>query len=342
MTAEDIRFDVTPAVKVLALWPRDSAATETPHPAASDQRKAALRIATGPGYRTLRAFQSEQNRCFMTDPEVQRALLYPDSPVCGIWLAPAFRIRGALDSLLDEMARRGPALREAIAARADRYLPPRSWAPVPIFVVVSSPLSFDAATLPEAGVGRPAVIVNATDVLPYAPTAREQVDVLQHVLAHETFHAGIQQMERSAPGWAGYGLPPRSANAYIARVLLDEGVAHYIDWRDRAGSDTLFTKKPGPREKHAFAQLALASKRLSERTDPGFRDEVVQLAASGPLWSKYGAISGMFAAYRIESRLGVDSLRAAIVGGPRVFLRMYAGVAAADTSLGRVPAEFAK
>jgi hypothetical protein len=48
----------------------------------------------------------------------------------------------------------------------------------------------------------------------------------------------------------------------------------------------------------------------------------------------------MFAAYRIESRMGVDSLRAAVIGGPREFLRMYGALAGADTALGRVPAEF--
>jgi hypothetical protein len=46
----------------------------------------------------------------------------------------------------------------------------------------------------------------------------------------------------------------------------------------------------------------------------------------------------MFAAYRIESQLGLDSLRTAVTGGPAEFLRMYGRVAAADTLLKRVPA----
>jgi hypothetical protein len=325
---------------VLGLWPGMGTA-DAPRTATPASRRAALRLATSPAYRTLRAFQSEQNRCFISDEEMQRALLYPDSLICGISLSPAFRERTALDSLMREVARRERPLRETIATEAGRYLPRRSgWSPVRIWFVVSSQWSFDAATLPEGGDGSPAVIVNAMEVLTYAATAREQVDALRHVLAHEAFHAGVRQIEQRADGWKEFGPRATSANAYVARVLLDEGVAHYVDWRTRPGSDTLFTPAPGPREKHAFSQLALAAKRLGQRSDPGARAEILQLASTGPLWSKYGAISGMFAAYRIESRLGPDSLRAAVIGGPRDFLRMYGAVAESDTALGRVPEEF--
>ena len=127
---------------------------------------------------------------------------------------------------------------------------------------------------------------------------------------------------------------------YIARVVLDEGVAHYIDWKGRAGADTLFAARLSSREQRAFDQLALACRRLRDpRTDPEAREEILGMAATGPLWSKYGAISGMFAAWRIERGLGRDSLRAAIVGGPRELRRLYAAAAAADTSLKRWPKE---
>lgn len=340
LSAADVRLEISPAMSVLALWPRDSLA-DLPLGATKAARQSALQVATSSAYRTLRAFQSEQNRCFIADDEMQRALLYPDSLICGISLAPAFRQRAALGALLTEMEHREGALREAIAGDAGRYLPRRKgWQPVRVWIVISSQWSFDAATLPEGGDGEPAVIVNATEVLSYGPTAREQVDGLEHVLAHEVFHAGVRQMERNAPGWSGYGARASSANAHVARVLLDEGVAHYVDWRTRPGSDTLFTAVPGARERHAFSQLQLAAKRLAQHTDYGARAEILQLASTGPLWSKYGAISGMFAAYRIESRLGADSLRAAVIGGPREFLRMYGALASADTALGQVPAEF--
>ena len=274
---------------------------------------------------------------------MQRALLYPESLVCGISLAPAYLSRAALDSLLDEVARREGTLRGSIAANAARYLPRQSrWTPVRIWFVTSSRWSFDAVTYGEDGEGAPVVIVNATGILEYEGSARERVDALEHVLAHESFHAALRQVARGARGWASYFPRAVSANAYIARILLDEGVGHYVDWRDRPGADTLFTPRPGKREKHVFSTLALVAKRLSRSEDPGARAELLQLASTGPMWGKYGAISGMFAAYRIESRLGVDSLRTAVAGGPREFLRMYRALALADTALGRMPEQFSR
>ena len=340
LAASDIQLDFSPAVRALALWPRGA-----PAPASYSQakRRDALRLARSDAYRTLRAFQAEQNRCLISDEEMQRALLHPDSMICGISLIPAHRQRSALDSLMAELKRREREIRERIAVDAGRYLPPRTaWTPVRVWVVISSQWSFDAATLSQAGHGPASVLVNATEVLSYAGTAKERVDALEHVLAHETFHVGVRQFEDGSPGWADFGARARSASAHVARVLLDEGVAHYVDWRTRPGSDTLFTKVPGPREKKAFSQLALAAKRLGQPLEGGARAEILQLASTGPLWSKYGSVSGMFAAFRIESRLGADSLRAAVVGGPREFLRMYESVAASDTSLGRVPAEFVR
>jgi Putative zinc dependent peptidase (DUF5700) len=338
LSENDVVIDVSPSTQVRALWPAEE---ELPRVATAAARQEALRLAGTPAYRTLRAFQSEQNRCYIPDEDLVRALLFPDSIACGITLVPAFRERAALDSLTREITRRQNELRSLVAMDAGRYLPDRpSWKPIRVYVVLSSRWSFDAVTLSEGGSGDPTVLINATEVLTYPGTARERVQTLEHVIAHEVFHAGVRQMEGDLVGWSGFGPRPSSAYGYLARVMLDEGVAHYVDWLSRAGSDSLFTPKPGAQEKRAFSQLQRAVDRLHTQ-DPGERSEILQLAANGPLWSKYGAISGMFAAWRIESRLGRDSLRAAVVGGPPKFLRMYGQVAAADTSLGRIPKDIA-
>lgn len=329
-------------MKVRALWPGTAAGQEPPRTASASARQEALRLAGSPAYRTLRAFQSEQNRCFIADEDMVRALLFPDSIACGITLIPAFRDRAALDSLIAEISQHQAELRSLVAKDAGRYLPDRAaWKTVRVYVVLSSRWSFDAVTLSEGGNGDPAVLINATEVLTYAGNAQERIETLKHVMAHEVFHACVRQMEHDLIGWSGFGPRPSSAYSYIARVMLDEGVAHLVDWRTRTGSDSLFTKKPGAQEKRSFSQLQRAMDRLRTE-DPGARAEVLQLAASGPLWSKYGAISGMFAAWRIESRLGADSLRAAVIGGPPEFLKMYGRVAAADTSLARLPKEIAE
>jgi hypothetical protein len=67
--------------------------------------------------------------------------------------------------------------------------------------------------------------------------------------------------------------------------------------------------------------------------------EVLQLAATGELWTKYGAISGMFAAFRIEMALGLEGLREAVAAGPKEFLRIYSEVADRNPALSSLPWE---
>ena len=344
--ADDLRLDLEPAREVLGLWTVDGNATETSRVAERDTRQRAVRLATSAPYRILRDFQRDQNRCVISDDEMLRVLLHPDSTHCGISLDPAFRERAKIDSLLRQLSQDESAFRSRIAADAARYLPRRgSWRPVGVRFILASRWSFDAITTIDRyeNKGDPVILLNATEVLGYGPSTRERMEVLAHVLAHETFHAGLRQVEPQLPGWASYPQQPRSMGAHILRVMLDEGVAHYVDWKGRPGADTLFVSKPGYQERRSFDQLQIAVRRLSDRNlDFGARSEILQLASNGPLWSKYGAISGMFAAYRIESRLGADSLRAAVVGGPTEFLRMYRGVSAADSSLLKLPAELGR
>ena len=56
-------------------------------------------------------------------------------------------------------------------------------------------------------------------------------------------------------------------------------------------------------ETRAFERLAITVDRFRRDPNRENRREALQLAGHGPLWSKYGAISGMFAAYRIEMAL---------------------------------------
>ena len=57
------------------------------------------------------------------------------------------------------------------------------------------------------------------------------------------------------------------------------------------------------------------------------------------MWSKYGAISGMFAAYRIEMARGLAGLRGAVAAGPNEFLKTYREVALHNPALLRISSE---
>ena len=330
LAAGDIALDLSPAAEVLSLWLKPTDAI----------RVRARAVATGLPYRTLREFLTTIMSCVPSDAEIERAIAVPDSSVCGFGLETAYRQRAALDSLVRALVLRNDALRSRTAGDAGAYLPKAPWRPIPVYFVISSSYLFDAVTL-DHGLENsgPVVVFNLTEALTYGESTEERASIVERVLAHETFHAAVRQIETDKPGWTRYHEPANGID-YIKRVMLDEGVAHYIDWKRRAGSDTLFTTTVGGREKRAFDQLALACRRIRDpQTDPGALSEIIELAATGPIWSKYGSISGMFAAWRIERALGRDSLRALVARGPEEFLRKYRGVASADTTLKRLPKE---
>ena len=330
LRGDDLVLDLSPAAEILSLWmePND------------DVRARARAIATDLPYLTLRNYYATMMRCVPSDAEVARAIAVPDSGICGFGLEPAYRERASVDSLVRALVLRGGAIRTRVAADVAAYVPKRAWRPVRVFFVIATRYLFDAVTLDRSlDGGGPTVLFNLSEALNYGGSTEERMAIVERVLAHETFHAALRQLEFGQPGWRRYHDPMNTFD-YIARVMLDEGVAHYIDWKERAGADTLFAARLSSRERKAFDQLALACRRLRDpQTDPEAREEILGLAATGPIWSKYGAISGMFAAWRIERAWGRDSLRAAVVGGPRELRRLYATAAAADTSLKRWPKE---
>ena len=339
MEPRDVLINPTPARQILSLW------KSTVRTGSGDgrTRQMAARIAVSPAYRVMRGFLQDRFLCGATDEEVARAIELPDSGICGFGLDPAYRDQDSIAAILDEVETRGEALRARIAERVARYLPEGGpWRKTTVWFVISSQSMFDAITmdsLAAAPGGGPVVLVNLTDVLPYGENTRERVDALEHVLAHELFHAGMRVIEPGLPGWVPYRSPGDEV-AFIAKAMLDEGVAHYIDWRDRPGSDSLFTWKPSAREVRSFENLAVAIRNL-RRPDVGRtrRNEIAEMAVAGPTWGKYGAISGMFAAHRIEAARGRDALRQAVADGPREFLEVYREVAARNPRLGRIPAD---
>jgi hypothetical protein len=331
LSAEEITLDFSPAAEVLQLWMEPSDTAE----------ERALAIARDLPYRTLRGFLTTQSTCIPSDLEVAGAIVSPSTRgVCGFGLDPAWKERAALDSLLYLLVERSTSLRAQVARDAGPYVPAAAWKPIRVWFVIASRWMFDAVTL-DRGLDRntPVILFNLSEALDYGGNTQERAAIVARVLAHETFHAALRQIEYGPPGWFRYH-EPRNAYDHIARVMLDEGVAHYIDWKGRVGSDTLFAAKPGARERKAFDQLALASRRLRDpRTDPGERAEILGMAATGPLWSKYGAIAGMFAASRIEKAWGRDSLRGIVEAGPMALLGGYAALAEKDTTLKALPKE---
>ena len=366
----DVVLDTSPARRVLALW------KSTPRAGSGDgrSRAEATRIAETRPYHTLRVFL-RQFACNGTEAQVARAIESPDSGLCGFGMDPAYQSQDSIAAMVRELDARGDSLRRRIVARAGRYLPEgRGWRTTSVWFVIASQGMFDAVTLDGGSFerdwrgrkvavdpalprkGEPVILVNLTEVLTYGGTTKQRIDELENVLAHEMFHAGMRILEPQLTGWAeggaggggggqaggggGGGMGSRDPDLrYIARVMLDEGIAHYVDWRDRPEADTLFIWKPSINETRAFERLAITVDRFRRDPNPENRREALQLAGHGPLWSKYGAISGMFAAYRIEMARGLAALREAVAAGPSEFLRTYREVALRNPVLARVPVD---
>lgn len=339
LDAHDIVLDISPAARVLAMWNMGG------RPGTGDgrSRAEAKRIAALPAYRTLRRFVRDQFRCVTSEADAARALELPDSGACGFGMDPAFQARDSLLTLAFNLAKRKEAISARVASEVAPYLPAYGrWKHVQIWCVLGSQTMFDAATLGGTAESdsAPVVLVNLTEVLNYGATTEERISSLRHVLAHETFHAALHQVESSLPGWDDYQGRPKTEFAHIREVMIDEGMAHYIDWRTRPGADSIFAWQPSTRENYAFAQLSIACKRLKQPGGSrGDKLEILQLAGTGPLWSKYGAISGMFAAYRIEMAYGRATLRRVIEEGPEAFLRTYALLAKGRPGLNPIPQE---
>ncbi len=331
LSADDIVLDFSPAAQVLQVW-------QDP---IEERLERAQAIATDLPYRKLREFLLSQMHCDPSDEEVAQAIVSPATAgKCGFGLDPAWQDRAKIDSLLYRLVERATGIRARVAQDVRPYVPAASWKPMRVWFVIASRWMFDAVTLDQGSARTtPVVLFNLSEAIEYGGSTDERAAIVERVLAHEIFHAALREIEFDSPGWYLYH-EPRNAFDHLARVMLDEGVAHFIDWKGRAGADTLFVAKPGVREKKAFSQLALACRRLRDpRTDPSVRGEILGMASTGPLWSKYAAISGMFAASRIERAWGADSLRSIVVLGPRALLRAYAGLAGADTILTALPKE---
>ncbi len=339
LSAAEVFLDVSPATRVLSLWKRGGRTGSGNGLTRTDARGIARTLP----YQTVRVFLREQFRCAPSEEEIARAIELPDSGICGFGMDPAYRNRDSIAAVAGAVSSRRATLASQIAGDVSRYLPEaRAWKKVRIWFVIASQTMFDAVSLRASADGDsvPVILINLTDVLSYGDTTAERLETLEHVLAHEVFHAGLRQAEAPLPGWADYRDNSLPDFAYIRRVMVDEGVAHYIDWRERPGSDSLFTWKPSSREAFAFSQLATACRRLKQPgAARGDLIEILQLAGTGPLWSKYGAISGMFAAHRIEAALGRKVLRLAVEAGPDEFLRTYRQVASRNPRLSGIPAE---
>jgi hypothetical protein len=130
------------------------------------------------------------------------------------------------------------------------------------------------------------------------------------VVRHETFHALFSGYKTSAPAWQGNA--PAGATGRLWGLVLEEGVAHLVDRREKLMRDGL----PPERATRALEELARAVRLLP--TLPPESPQARRLlarAGEGSYWEKYGAISGLVLAYGVYKTLGIPGIRSGRFGG---------------------------
>lgn len=102
----------------------------------------------------------------------------------------------------------------------------------------------------------------------------------------------------------------------IDRIILDEGLAHFIGFPgDRS---TL----PNLQEKWELAEKTLAESLIkldSDDISDNEKEDIILKSNTGPFWNKYGAISGMFRIAKIYSLQGPEGLTLIIENGQLPF-----------------------
>ncbi|MFA8435857.1 MAG: DUF5700 domain-containing putative Zn-dependent protease [Marinifilaceae bacterium] len=168
--------------------------------------------------------------------------------------------------------------------------------------------------------GTPAIILNLTQIHnSYGNTLEERMSTLSDVLAHEVFHAMLE--DYSSNNWKQQDNPKlgETFNHYI----LNEGIAHYIseqkEFHLNYPSDDFREK-----EKRSFQLYQKKAPLIwDEQLGKEERIDIFRSGLSGKFWEKFIAITGMFMAYHIEQELGLKKLQECVKYGPNYFLLSY-------------------
>lgn len=157
--------------------------------------------------------------------------------------------------------------------------------------------------------GEPCIFINLASVVRlYGRSTAERIANLTSVIEHEVFHIRFANLRKTSARWASFD-ESSYANALILNTL-DEGIAHFIGHRSRL---------PGYVETNRTDFQQCVSRYMTVETDILTRelspDEFRSMffnGVTGRFWSKYIAVTGMLAAYRILKERGWTGLRACL------------------------------
>lgn len=182
------------------------------------------------------------------------------------------------------------------------------------------------------GEGELTIVVNLTKAVRYGRTVDERFIGTLSVVAHEVFHAALGVYKDSSPQWKEYY---RTHQTYVDQLLdltQNEGIAHYLTFEQRTGGNL----PPDWDEKIAqsFDEFCRSAAELSSaRISPQRAHYLISTSNTSEYWKSYGAITGMFIARTIDSKLGRAALAETITNGADDFYRKYKLLSERDTNL---------
>ena len=181
--------------------------------------------------------------------------------------------------------------------------------------------------------GPNAAVINAVLVAAqYGGDPEAQAASAYGVLEHETFHLLFHAYRDRAQTWTRWD-PGASSLASLQLVVLNEGIAHFVDRRDELVRDGF----PPERADTALTRLGEAAALLVGDADQDQAEALLRTANQGPYWDKYGSIAGMFFAHAVFEHGGLEALRDSVRCGPGRLVVDYVAATEDDPELPRLP-----
>lgn len=178
--------------------------------------------------------------------------------------------------------------------------------------------------------GNPTSFFNLKKIsIEYGSTAKEQMEMLKGVMAHEMFHVLFSNYKQQSTNYQK--INANDIGNQLLGLIHDEGIAHYICYRNDMKNDFSSFE---PFQQKSFETLNDAVNVLrADTTSLEIKEELLFKANVGNFWDKYGSIAGMFMAYHIENELGFDALVETVRTGDIGFIETYHEACNKNTTL---------
>lgn len=184
-----------------------------------------------------------------------------------------------------------------------------------------------------SGDGQSSMMFNLTIINElYGKTLDEKLDSFSEVFVHELFHSMFSDYINQ--NWPK--ITKMDAGSYLKYLMLNEGIAHYIGMRNLLKDN--YRTKYFEKEKEAFETLQYKYKNIFKSAHRDAEKKgIIAKGTFGEFWAKYVCITGMFMAFHIEDKYGIEALHDCVENGYDYFINKYRMVSSANDNIPDLP-----